>query len=310
MFGYVKPYTPELKMREYELYRAIYCGLCRSMGKRTGQTSRFTLNYDFVFLAAVRLLATGEEVRSDRKVCIAHPFRKRQYICDNEAFRYSADVSAFLSEGKLNDDIVDEGGIKRLRALVLHPAVRHMVKKASASENFYLKEVKDVIPTRLGELSELEREGCTSLDRCAEVFGSLTAELFAAGLSDREARIAREIGRGVGRFIYVCDACDDVCDDCKRGSFNPILTLYGGEAVKKDKDSVKLSVEIAESLYTGTLLDLERCAAAAELLCDDGDKSVAALVRNILYLGMPEILKSVLVKRCGENFIEGFIPKT
>ena len=29
MFGYVKAEIPELKVREKEYYRAIYCGLCR-----------------------------------------------------------------------------------------------------------------------------------------------------------------------------------------------------------------------------------------------------------------------------------------
>ena len=54
MFGYVKPHVPELRVGEYELFRAVYCGVCRSMGRHTGTVSRFTLNYDYVFLAAVR----------------------------------------------------------------------------------------------------------------------------------------------------------------------------------------------------------------------------------------------------------------
>ena len=61
MFGYVKPHNPELRMRDYECYRAYYCGLCRAMGKCTGQCSRMTLSYDFVFLAAVRCYLAGEE---------------------------------------------------------------------------------------------------------------------------------------------------------------------------------------------------------------------------------------------------------
>ena len=37
MFGYVKTVRGELRIREYEYYRASYCGLCRAMGKCTGQ---------------------------------------------------------------------------------------------------------------------------------------------------------------------------------------------------------------------------------------------------------------------------------
>ena len=54
----------ELRVREDVFYRALYCGLCHRMGKCTGQCSRMTLNYDFVFLAAVRL-ACGCETPFD-----------------------------------------------------------------------------------------------------------------------------------------------------------------------------------------------------------------------------------------------------
>ena len=55
MFGYVKPNIPELKVKDNELYKATYCGLCRAMGKCTGCASRFTLSYDFAFAAVLRL---------------------------------------------------------------------------------------------------------------------------------------------------------------------------------------------------------------------------------------------------------------
>ena len=48
MFGYIKPHSPELKVREDAYYRGVYCGLCRAMGRCTGCLSRFTLSYDFV----------------------------------------------------------------------------------------------------------------------------------------------------------------------------------------------------------------------------------------------------------------------
>lgn len=49
MFGYVKVCKPELKVREYEEYKAVYCTLCRVIGKEYGQTSRALLNYDATF---------------------------------------------------------------------------------------------------------------------------------------------------------------------------------------------------------------------------------------------------------------------
>ena len=55
MFGYVKPVVTELLVKEYEFYKATYCGICRSMKKNTGALSNVTLSYDSVFLPSVRL---------------------------------------------------------------------------------------------------------------------------------------------------------------------------------------------------------------------------------------------------------------
>jgi hypothetical protein len=50
MFGYILPEKPEMKIKDYELFRAYYCGVCKSIGKRHGLLERFTLNYDSAFL--------------------------------------------------------------------------------------------------------------------------------------------------------------------------------------------------------------------------------------------------------------------
>ncbi|MCD8242159.1 MAG: DUF5685 family protein, partial [Lachnospiraceae bacterium] len=56
MFGYIMVHQPELKVREYETYRASYCGLCRSLKKRHGRIGQMTLSFDMTFIA---LLLTG-----------------------------------------------------------------------------------------------------------------------------------------------------------------------------------------------------------------------------------------------------------
>ncbi len=300
MFGYIRPHTPDLKVRENELYRAVYCGLCREMGRVTGQASRLTLSFDFVFLCLIRAMATGESFTSSTGRCIAHPLKKRQYVESCESLRYCAAAAAYLTEGKLRDDVADEKGLKRAAAVCLTPAASGMTRLADkrASDTSPLKEI---IAEKLTRLSELEAEGCESIDHCAEVFGELTAEVFSFGLPCREARICSEIGRGVGRFIYVCDAVDDVPDDYKKKRFNPILALGGNDALTDRDGKVMLSENFADAMMTAANLDLGRCAAAAELLCDDSPSDAAAIIRNILYLGMPGMLKKVTSRACGKS---------
>ena len=116
MFGYVKPYVPELRVGEYELFRAVYCGVCRSMGRHTGQVSRFTLNYDYVFLAAVRMALTDTVPVCTKRRCIAHPLKRRNMAEENPALAYTAAAAACMLSEKLEDDASDEGGFKALLA--------------------------------------------------------------------------------------------------------------------------------------------------------------------------------------------------
>ena len=79
MFGYVKPMIPELKVKENELYKGTYCGLCRTMGKSTGCLSKLTLNYDFAYLALVRVVLEKRKATVKMRRCPVHPFKKK--IC-------------------------------------------------------------------------------------------------------------------------------------------------------------------------------------------------------------------------------------
>jgi hypothetical protein len=70
LFGFVKPFVPQLRVGEYEFYRGAYCGLCRSMNKCTGAVSSLTLSYDMVFFALVRSVLAGDKYIIKKKLKI------------------------------------------------------------------------------------------------------------------------------------------------------------------------------------------------------------------------------------------------
>ena len=72
MFGYVVVDKPSLRVREFDYYRATYCGLCHAMGKCTGCISRLTLSYDVTFFALVREMLEGTKVEFVKKRCPRH----------------------------------------------------------------------------------------------------------------------------------------------------------------------------------------------------------------------------------------------
>jgi len=53
MYGYILPDKPNMYFKDYALFRAFYCGLCKVLGAEYGQSARLTVNYDMAFIAAL-----------------------------------------------------------------------------------------------------------------------------------------------------------------------------------------------------------------------------------------------------------------
>lgn len=285
MFGYVKVSSPELKVREYEFYRGAYCGLCRSMGKCTGQCSRFSLSYDFVFLALCRLALTDTKVEFEQKRCIAHPFKKRNSMVRNPSLDYCAEAAAILNYQKVRDDLADERGAKRLRARLLLPFASHARKKALKRAPA-LAELDGAVAAELSALALLEASGTDSVDLPADSFGRLLGSIMSFGLEGSEARIMYELGRAVGGWIYIADAIDDMREDAEKQRYNPILKLYGGalpsaEQLSYTSDALKLRLISAESAFD--LLDCE-------------NETVKNIIANVLFLGIPDKTEEIIKK--------------
>lgn len=285
MFGYVRPVSAELKVKEYELYRAVYCGLCEALGHNTTHISRLSLNYDFVFLALVRMALAGETGKIERHRCLAHPTKKRAVLVNAKELDYCARLSSVLTYHKLRDDISDTCGFKRLGARLLVPIALMMRRRAR-----FPKAAEEYISSKLDELSKLERESCASLDMVAEPFGELMAFVCSYGFENGSAseRIAHEIGRHIGRYIYIIDAADDLEDDIKSGAYNPFRMIYN--------EPLKEISENAEQLSRALTLELVGVEAAVDLIKFDAVPEYGEIIRNIIYLGLPELIKKVFGK--------------
>ena len=55
LLGYVRAYKPELKFREYDVYKGVYCTLCKTLLRRYSPLGQLFLSYDASFLALVLL---------------------------------------------------------------------------------------------------------------------------------------------------------------------------------------------------------------------------------------------------------------
>lgn len=299
MFGYVKPAYPELKVRENELYRAYYCGLCRALGKCTGCLSRMILSYDPVFLAMLRHAVLAEKSCVKMRRCFVHPLKKRPSVEMTRSLEYSACVCAALSRAKLEDTKCDECGFRRLAAGLMTPAADSMLRRAEKlAPGLY-----ETVTADLAVLAELERTKSPSIDESADAFGVLLAHIMSAGIDGAEGRVLAQIGRLTGRFIYVTDAADDAYRDSLSGSYNPLVLTYGTDLCEKrevwdfrgqSKEKNVLRRDIAEGiLCAGNHLLGDLCAAVA-LLDFSAAPELEGIIGNICTLGMSGELRRVL----------------
>lgn len=272
MFGYVKPVIKELLVKEYEFYRAVYCGICRSMKKHTGALSTVTITYDSVFLALVRMAFIDDGAISTRKGrCILHPVKPRCILVDNEAVEYTAYAFAILTYYKLMDDLHDEGVGKRLAVTALRPIASGAKRRAGSVG------LSSFVGEKLAAIERMEKERVASADAPAELFGELLGEMFANGLDGNDRLVAYQCGFHLGKFIYCADAAEDYERDMKSGAYNPYCLTYGTE---------KLSRENRETIKRALLLECRELECAVNLLPFGKKITAENIVRNVIYLGL------------------------
>ena len=276
MFGYVRPNRDELKVRELRDYEALYCGLCHALGRRHGFFARFFLNYDFTFLA---MLLDGSKPTAEQKRCPARLWcRKKGCICAGSVDA-AADAGTILSYWKLRDTVADgpfwKGTAARVLSFLLRPGYR---RAAQARPEF-----DRAVHSCLEELQALEQEGSPSLDRTADTFARILAAAALPAESSARTRALEQLLYHVGRWIYLVDAWDDLEEDGRTGSYNPIAARFP-EQVEANRDYLRT-----------TLLHSLNLARSACALLELGHWQGA--VENILYLGLPMVEEMVFTGR-------------
>ncbi|MFZ5351566.1 MAG: DUF5685 family protein [Bacillota bacterium] len=301
MFGYILPDKPEMKIKEFELFRAYYCGVCKSMGRNFGLLSRFALNYDSVFLGLFLSSVNDVTPSLKKEACFANPLKRKLIVKNNKYIDYAADINVLLTYYKMIDNWRDE---KSAVALTGSKLITAGYRK-SKTKNPYIAEI---IEKSIAELSRLEDASCTSMDKAAEPFANMMREVLASGYEgDRKAvkDALRWTGYNLGKWVYIIDAYDDIEKDIKNSSYNPLLHQYGytaGQDIGEFKNMIKPDVSF------NILQTLSQTASSIELL----ELKNKGIIENIVYLGMykktEQLLNNFTCDSCGnvENHtIEG-----
>ena len=224
MFGYVNIDKPELRIKDYELYRAVYCSQCRTLGKNYSPFSRILLNYDCTFLSLFILSRSEECPKTKGGRCPFNPAKKCNYLSkDSVALKKGAALTVISSYYKLKDNIADSSFFKKALYISLYPLFSFWHKKAAKefaeyenamSEMFFMQQEVESLP-----------EPC--LDMAAEPTAKMLSRIFSMeAKNDKEKLALKEFGYHLGRWIYLTDAAADMKKDEKSKNFNPFLKKY------------------------------------------------------------------------------------
>lgn len=218
MFGYVVPDEANLKPGERQRYQAAYCGLCRAIGKRHGQSARMALTYDMTFLVLLLESLYEPETGTGENRCPPHPVKPRAWS-RSSVTDYAADMNVALAYYNCLDDWQDDRNLLKLAAA-----------KALESRYFAIRDrwpaQCQAIERELKALSALEQSESADLDAACQGFGRLMGELFVL-CDDRWSDDLRELGNKLGQFIYLMDAVLDRASDEKHHRYNPVSAFEG-----------------------------------------------------------------------------------
>ncbi len=223
MFGYIRPDLPYLYLKDDKLYKSLYCGVCKSIGKTCGTRARMTLTYDISFLSAVAHNIMGKDVEIKNGHCVLHPIVSRPIAARDDLTDQLAAVNIILAHYKVEDDIIDSGK-GRLKRVVVKKGFRR-AKKA------YPK-VDEIVKNSYAELRKLEKNHDSVIDRVSEPFAFMLQQLSSEIFGEFDTQATLKLFYFVGKWIYLIDALDDYDKDLKKKTYNPFVEAFKCESAK------------------------------------------------------------------------------
>lgn len=270
MFGYIEPKIPMLRVQEFEMYKSVYCGLCRTLARHYGPIARFTLSYDFTFVTMLTMAVNGTQPMITPKRCPYNPLKHKPHLQGCDELKSCCDMAMIMLHFKCKDNQHDNHFPKSVAWQGLGFATSSVANSAGLS----IGEGFTIVEKAMKAQWELE-QAPTSLDHAADPTATALAGLFELLCKKKEAKpIMYRLGYMLGRFVYICDAIDDMEKDQKAHRFNPLLAEcdpeYLEETMMLTISQITLAYQLLDILYFKEILD------------------------NIIYLGLADKAKKLI----------------
>ncbi len=275
-------------MREYDTYKAVYCGLCHQLGHTFGPLARFTLSYDFTFLAMLAMAVTEEKPAFDKCACFINPLKKSMTLCDCPSLLYSADAAIIMFYYKMLDNQADQRGLKKwgARLALIFLSKPHQ----QAAKRF--PHLEEALATASSAQTQLEQEHCNQIDRACEPTAQALSKICEQLTQDtNNRRVLNRFGYLLGRYIYLCDALDDLEEDQKSGNYNPFLQAA---EMAGEPNLQQCRQQAMDTLYM-TIGEIGKTYSLLALT------NFEPILSNVVYLGLKHTVSLIINKRSDQN---------
>ena len=288
MLGYVKAFKPEMKIKDYELYRGIYCSLCRALGRLYSPIAQLFLSYDFAFAAVLRLAAGECGCNFSKKRCPYNPSKKCMICSSKDELDYCAHAVIITVFYKVKDNLHDAGFKSKLLAALIYPVVWLMHKKAVR----LAPEIDEIIGSSMDKQEQIEKKENVGIDEAAHHSAEALGRVMALGFDGERKNSLYNLGYMVGRFVYILDAADDLESDIKSGNFNPFKSEFSNINNEKSRNEF---IARARGMFNLTQ------SSALEVLDSLEKKRFEDILENIVLDGLTQSAEKVLCRYAGEN---------
>lgn len=291
MFGYLKPCKPYMLVKDYELYKSVYCGLCKKLSEEYGVLAKMVLSYDCTCYALLAMGLNGRCEGVKKKKCTSNPLKKCLYcVGGNDELSLAAAITVVTVYYKLEDDIKDSSFIKSLPSRFLKIFASSWRKKSLKK----YPEVDKIVSELNDNQYKAEQIENPNIDESAEPTAIMMKKLMLLlAKTDTEKVVFGEFGYFLGKWVYLMDAADDYEKDIKKNNFNPFVHNL------KEK---QLSQQERSEYINGVLnIIASRVVSAFNLM---QIKTFNEIADNLVNRGLGEMQKKIIFDKYEEKAVK------
>lgn len=282
MFGYLTPDSPYLFIKDDKLYRAVYCGMCKSIGRGCGSFSKTALTYDIAFLSCLLHNIAGKDFKVEKHRCALHIFKRRFMAEPDDMSLLLGCINTALAYYKLLDDKVD-GEFKGSFSFVYKRGYKRVLKRHPR--------IAEIISEGMQRQRELEERECAIVEEACEPTAFMLRELSRYVLGDSATESTSALVYDVGKWIYLADALDDYDKDVKKGRYNVFYRAFG---CKCKQEAVEANKQEVDFIFNALFADMRKNLSDIKFHFNHD------LTDNIILRGIPLKTRTLVQGGCEE----------